>query len=76
MMGLELPVSSDSNRYEYSSTDDACVRPYCSHRLWSEVCSNHRRYTQDLPHIQYRYITPFNNNLNIYLPLLFITFRY
>jgi hypothetical protein len=46
------------NRYVYSSTDDACVRPYCSHRLWSEVCSTHRRYTQDLPHMQFRYITP------------------
>jgi hypothetical protein len=53
MMGLGLPVSSDSNRYVYSSTDDACVRPYCSHRLWSEVCSTHRWYTQDLPHLQY-----------------------
>ena len=48
-MGSMMPVSSDSNRHHlYSCEDDACVRTHCLHRLWNEVCSTDRSYTQDL----------------------------
>ena len=51
-----------------------CVRTHCLHRLWSEVCSTYRLYTQDFPsiwYISYRYCF-YNISSYKYISLLFI----